>query len=103
MGTTELIRYRVTGENQPELWKFIRDVAGWRGAAVPERVELSPLPEVAASGGRLLLGLPCLFGLEGQELAEVVGHELICADARQPQRELAPVGGPPAAGAELCH
>jgi hypothetical protein len=100
LGTAELIRYGVTGDNQPELLKFVRDVAEWRGVPVPQRVELSPLPDIVASEGRLVLGLPVLYRLDAQELAEAVGHELLGAGTRS--RELAPVGGPPGMEPEPC-
>lgn len=100
MGTTELIRYGITGHNQPELVRFVRDVAEWRGVPVPQHVELSPLPDITASESRLVLGLPSLFRLDAEELAEIVGHELVGAASRA--RELAPVGGPQGAETELC-
>jgi hypothetical protein len=84
MRTGELITYRVTSENQPELSRFLNTVA-----EPPELVELSPVPAVQAHDG-LVLGLPLVLGLAAPELAEVVGQELSC---RRPQRALAAVGG----------
>lgn len=97
MRTGGLITYHVTPENQPELSRFLRVAADSRGVPGPPVVELYPVPAVQA-GGSLLIGLPFLLGLDAQELAEVVGQELIC---RSPQRALASVGA--AAPGVLAH
>lgn len=83
MKTSELLGYRATPENQPELWRFVQDTADRFGAAVPSRLELYPVPEVELTGTRLLLGLPVVAGLDADELAEVIGHELACERTRQ--------------------
>jgi len=92
-----LITYRVTPENQPELWRFLGVTAEWLGVPPPDVVELHPVPDVRA-GSRLLVGLPFLLGLDAGELAEVVGQELMC---RTPHRALASVGG--GSSAEVTH
>lgn len=83
MKTGELLSYRATPENQPELWRFVQRTADRLGVAVPTRLELYPVPEVELAGGRLLLGLPLVAGLDADELAEVIGHELVCERTRQ--------------------
>ncbi|GAA3199379.1 M48 family metallopeptidase [Actinocorallia longicatena] len=95
----------ITAESQPDLWMLVQDTAARLGVPAPRRIEIYPVPEVAAAPGRLLLGLPYVLDLPADELAAVIAHELVHLHANVPAADalVAQVVSPESVAAALVH
>jgi hypothetical protein len=98
---------RVSESSQPHLWRLVQETAVGVGVPAPQAVELYPVPDVEASEGRLLLGLPYVMDLDAGELAAVIAHELAYLHARAgwvlgrvPGKAPGPVADPAALSAD---
>ena len=74
----------VTAEEQPELWRLVRDAARSAGLAPPDELRLTAVGHVAAWPGRrtrLDLGVPVLFVLDPSAVGALVARALAVAES----------------------
>ncbi|GAB3279251.1 hypothetical protein GCM10027589_05670 [Actinocorallia lasiicapitis] len=105
-----MMKLPITEASQPDLWALVQDTAARLGVPAPGEIELSPVPDVAAAPGRLLLGLPYVLDLPADELAAVIAHELVHLHATVPAQGsgaadalIAQVVSPESVAAALVH
>ena len=79
---------RLVGEaEQPELWREVRELAGFAGTRAPDEIRLvaganagvmeeTKLLGLVGGTRRLFLGAPLLIGLTRQQLRSILAHEL---------------------------
>ncbi len=74
----------VSAEDQPELWRLVRDAAWSADLPVPDEVRLTAVGEVTAWPGRrtrLDIGVPVLFVLDRPAVGALVARALAVADS----------------------
>ena len=74
----------VTPEEQPELWRLVRDAARVAGLQAPDELRLTSVGHVAAWPGRrtrLDIGVPVLFVLDPSALGALVARALAVAES----------------------